>query len=73
MAKTIDAPPTQDYPPEITGYADPWIASPGEMISIKVSCPVIKAPIHNIYSSIHIILPIYGNVYKASIHVSRFS
>ncbi|KAJ9622248.1 hypothetical protein H2204_011596 [Knufia peltigerae] len=38
MAKTIDAPPAQDYPPEITGYADPWIASPGEMISIKVSC-----------------------------------
>ncbi|EXJ83492.1 hypothetical protein A1O1_07115 [Capronia coronata CBS 617.96] len=34
---TIDTPPA-DYPPEITGYADPWIASPGETISIKVSC-----------------------------------
>ncbi|KIW14986.1 hypothetical protein PV08_07773 [Exophiala spinifera] len=37
MATTIDTPPA-DYPPEIIGYADPWIASPGETVSIKVSC-----------------------------------
>ncbi|ETI28136.1 hypothetical protein G647_00585 [Cladophialophora carrionii CBS 160.54] len=34
---TIDIPP-QGYPPEITGYADPWIANPGEEVAIKVSC-----------------------------------
>ncbi|KAK5263775.1 hypothetical protein LTR99_010880 [Exophiala xenobiotica] len=34
---TIDTPPP-DYPPEITGYAEPWIASPGETVAIKVSC-----------------------------------
>ncbi|KAK5043613.1 hypothetical protein LTR84_011373 [Exophiala bonariae] len=27
-----------DYPEEITGYADPWIAKPGDTIAIKVSC-----------------------------------
>ncbi|KAF7197836.1 N,N-dimethylformamidase beta subunit [Pseudocercospora fuligena] len=26
------------YPKEITGYAEPWIASPGEQVGIKVSC-----------------------------------
>ncbi|EXJ64203.1 hypothetical protein A1O7_00539 [Cladophialophora yegresii CBS 114405] len=37
---TIDTiePPPQDYPPEITGYADPWIATPGEEVAIKISC-----------------------------------
>lgn len=34
---TIDTPP-QDYPPEITGYAEPWIVTPGEDVAIKVSC-----------------------------------
>ncbi|KIW78493.1 hypothetical protein Z517_08330 [Fonsecaea pedrosoi CBS 271.37] len=34
---TIDTPP-KDYPSEITGYADPWIASPGDEVAIKVSC-----------------------------------
>lgn len=34
---TIEPVP-KDYPPEITGYADPWIASPGETLAIKVSC-----------------------------------
>ncbi len=33
---TVDTPPP-DYPPEITGYAEPWIASPGETVAIKVS------------------------------------
>jgi hypothetical protein len=33
---TIDTPPP-DYPLEITGYAEPWIASPGETVAIKVS------------------------------------
>jgi hypothetical protein len=33
---TIDTPPP-DYPPEITGYAEPWIASPSETVAIKVS------------------------------------
>ena len=28
----------QDYLPEITGYADPWTASPGEDVAIKISC-----------------------------------
>lgn len=32
---TIDVPPS-DYPPEITGYAEPWIASPGDTVEIKV-------------------------------------
>ncbi|KIW95893.1 uncharacterized protein Z519_02958 [Cladophialophora bantiana CBS 173.52] len=34
---TIDTPP-KDYPSEITGYAEPWIASPGDDVAIKVSC-----------------------------------
>jgi hypothetical protein len=36
---TIDTPPA-DYPPEITGYAEPWIASPGDKVAIKVSSTV---------------------------------
>ncbi|KAI1620702.1 hypothetical protein EDD37DRAFT_165541 [Exophiala viscosa] len=34
---TIDTPPA-DYPAEITGYAEPWIASPGDTVAIKISC-----------------------------------
>lgn len=26
----------QDYPPEIIGYTEPWIADPGESINVKV-------------------------------------
>ncbi|KIW81561.1 hypothetical protein Z517_04587 [Fonsecaea pedrosoi CBS 271.37] len=29
---------TEGYPPEIIGYAEPWIVSPGESVAIKVSC-----------------------------------
>ncbi|OKL57211.1 hypothetical protein UA08_07367 [Talaromyces atroroseus] len=36
MATIIEAP--VDYPPEITGYAEPWIVSPGDEVAIKVSC-----------------------------------
>lgn len=25
------------YPPEIIGYAEPWIVSPGDKVDIKVS------------------------------------
>lgn len=35
---TIHTPPT-GYPAEITGYVDPWIASPGSTIDVKVSMP----------------------------------
>ncbi|EOO00573.1 putative large subunit of -dimethylformamidase protein [Phaeoacremonium minimum UCRPA7] len=28
----------EGYPAELTGYADPWIASPGGTVEIKVSC-----------------------------------
>jgi hypothetical protein len=28
--------PPADYPPEITGYAEPWIVSPGSTVAIKV-------------------------------------
>ncbi|KAL2826169.1 hypothetical protein BJY01DRAFT_262393 [Aspergillus pseudoustus] len=35
-ASTITLPP-QGYPPEITGYVEPWIASPGGNIDVKVS------------------------------------
>lgn len=34
---TIEPVP-QDYPSEIIGYADPWIATPGDDVAIKVSC-----------------------------------
>ncbi|KEF53421.1 uncharacterized protein A1O9_10396 [Exophiala aquamarina CBS 119918] len=34
---TIEAVPAE-YPPEITGYAELWIVSPGEKVDIKVSC-----------------------------------
>ncbi|KAL1852540.1 hypothetical protein Daus18300_012138 [Diaporthe australafricana] len=27
-----------EYPPEIIGYAEPWIAAPGDTVAIKVSC-----------------------------------
>ncbi|KIW73387.1 hypothetical protein PV04_01514 [Phialophora macrospora] len=37
MSTTITTPP-QDYPPEITGYAEPWIVTPGEEVAIKISC-----------------------------------
>jgi hypothetical protein len=37
ISDTISTPP-QDYPPEITGYADPWIATPGDEVAIKISC-----------------------------------
>ncbi|EXJ86338.1 hypothetical protein A1O3_03289 [Capronia epimyces CBS 606.96] len=33
---TICSPPA-GYPPEITGYAEPWIVSPGDQVSIKIS------------------------------------
>ncbi|KAL5088751.1 hypothetical protein Trisim1_006430 [Trichoderma cf. simile WF8] len=33
---TIHTPPT-GYPAEITGYVDPWIASPGSTIDVKIS------------------------------------
>lgn len=33
---TIATPPP-DYPPEIIGYADPWILSPGDTVAIKIS------------------------------------
>ncbi|CAG9990303.1 unnamed protein product [Clonostachys byssicola] len=26
------------YPPEIVGYAEPWIAAPGDSVAIKISC-----------------------------------
>jgi hypothetical protein len=32
---TIDEPPP-DYPAEIIGYVDPWIASPGDTVAVKV-------------------------------------
>ncbi|GKZ24965.1 hypothetical protein AbraIFM66951_000489 [Aspergillus brasiliensis] len=35
-ARTIPLLPP-GYPPEITGYVEPWIASPGEQIDLKVS------------------------------------
>jgi hypothetical protein len=28
--------PQADYPSEITGYAEPWIVSPGSTVAIKV-------------------------------------
>ncbi|OAL39952.1 hypothetical protein AYO20_00865 [Fonsecaea nubica] len=28
----------EGYPPEVIGYAEPWIVSPGESVAIKVSC-----------------------------------
>ncbi|OQU94096.1 hypothetical protein CLAIMM_00508 [Cladophialophora immunda] len=31
---TIDVPPA-NYPPEITGYVEPWIADPGDTIQVK--------------------------------------
>ena len=34
---TIGTPP-DGYPPEILGYAEPWIATPGDDVAIKVSC-----------------------------------
>ncbi len=27
----------EGYPPEIIGYAEPWIVSPGDSVAIKVS------------------------------------
>ncbi len=33
---TLDTPPA-GYPAEITGYAEPWIVSPGDTVAIKVS------------------------------------
>ncbi|TPX12998.1 uncharacterized protein E0L32_006643 [Thyridium curvatum] len=36
MASTLCSIP-EGYPAEIIGYADPWIASPGDMVEIKVS------------------------------------
>lgn len=33
---TIDTPP-KDYPPEIIGYIEPWIANPGDTVAVKVS------------------------------------
>ncbi|KAF7562665.1 hypothetical protein G7046_g1496 [Stylonectria norvegica] len=41
MASTICAVP-DGYPAEIIGYADPWIASPGDQVSIKVSSTASK-------------------------------
>jgi len=35
---TIDTPPA-DYPPEIIGYVEPWIVSPGETVAVKVQTP----------------------------------
>ena len=32
---TIDV-PASNYPAEITGYAEPWIVSPGDTVEIKV-------------------------------------
>jgi hypothetical protein len=32
---TVETPPT-DYPSEILGYAEPWIASPGDSVAFKV-------------------------------------
>jgi hypothetical protein len=29
-------PVPKDYPAEITGYAQPWIANPGDNVDIKV-------------------------------------
>lgn len=35
MVSTI-RPVPDDYPPEIIGYADPWIVSPGDDVEVKV-------------------------------------
>lgn len=34
MAAIVQIP--ADYPDEIVGYVEPWIASPGEEIAVKV-------------------------------------
>lgn len=31
-------PVPDDYPPEIIGYTEPWIASPGDEVAVKISC-----------------------------------
>ncbi|OAA64737.1 hypothetical protein SPI_03384 [Niveomyces insectorum RCEF 264] len=41
MASTVCAVP-DGYPAEIIGYADPWIASPGDLVDIKVSSTSAK-------------------------------
>ena len=33
---TTIAQPPKDYPPEITGYVEPWIANPGDTVQVKV-------------------------------------
>ncbi|KAJ4249068.1 hypothetical protein NW762_012400 [Fusarium torreyae] len=35
-SSTVTLPPP-NYPPEITGYVEPWIASPGDKVAVKVS------------------------------------
>jgi hypothetical protein len=27
----------ESYPPEVIGYAEPWVVAPGESVAIKVS------------------------------------
>lgn len=34
---TLDTTPPDDYRTEIIGYVEPWIASPGSTIDVKVS------------------------------------
>lgn len=36
MLSTISLGPA-NYPPEIIGFAESWIASPGEMVDLKIS------------------------------------
>lgn len=38
MATIVPIP--ADYPDEIVGYVEPWIASPGEEIAVKVCVPL---------------------------------
>lgn len=35
MGPTLRAVP-DDYPPEIIGYAEPWIVNPGDEVDVKV-------------------------------------
>lgn len=36
---TTIAHPPKDYPSEITGYVEPWIATPGDTVDVKVGPP----------------------------------
>ncbi|KAJ9628318.1 hypothetical protein H2204_009293 [Knufia peltigerae] len=58
MGPTLRAVP-DDYPPEIIGYAEPWIVNPGDELDVKISC---TEPAYT-YKVVRLVQGLEGKVY----------